>query len=120
MASVTQKLLKTRVNTPTIGRWSSGFSKVKKFADQNGIPIIGVWTNGDVCGPCVRFEEAAMTATFKNWMAVSGCVFWIGTSSDKNKEDGYNGTGFEWARKKSLTKYPFVRVWWKKGKVDLC
>ena len=117
---ITEKILKTRVKTPTLGKWSSGFSKVKKFADTNEIPLIAVWTNGDVCGHCVWLEEAAMTKTFRNWMTVSGCVFWLGTSSDTSKDDKYEGTGFNWSRKKKLTGYPFVRVWWKKGKVDLC
>jgi hypothetical protein len=117
---VTDKMLKQRVAKPTLGRWSKGFSAVKKFADENKIPIIGMWTNGDVCGHCIWLEKAAMTKTFKNWMKVSGCVFWLGTSSDRTKDDKYCGTGFNWARKKTLTMYPFVRIWWKAGKVDLC
>ena len=61
-----------------------------------------------------------MTKTFKNWMKVSGCVFWLGTSSDRTKDDRYCGTGFNWTRKKTLITYPFVRIWWKAGKVDFC
>ena len=47
-------------------------------------------------------------------------MFWFGCSNDKTTDDKLQGTGFKWARDGSkLTKYPFVRVWWKKGKVDV-
>lgn len=117
---VTANILKTRLKKPTLGRWSSGFSKVKKYADAHKIPIIGVWTNGDECPKCVDLEKAAMTKTFKDWMKVSGCVFWLGTNHDNTKDDKSNGTGFNWARKDKLNWFPFVRVWWKAGKVDYC
>lgn len=114
----TSTFLKSRVSKPTVGKWSSGFSAVKKYADDNKIPLIAVWSNGDACGHCTNFETTVMNATFKKWMASSGCVFWFGCSSDKTADDKYEGTGFNWTRNKKLTLYPFVRVWWKAGKVD--
>lgn len=114
----TSTFLKSRVSKPTVGKWSSGFSAVKKYADANKIPLIAVWSNGDACGHCTNFETTVMNATFKKWMASSGCVFWFGCSSDKTADDKFEGTGFKWARNSKLTTYPFVRVWWKAGKVD--
>ena len=118
MASITEKLLKTRVAKPTLGKWSSGFSACKKYADDNKVPLIAVWSNGDACGHCTTFETAVMNSTFTKWMASSKCVFWFGCSSDKTKDDKFEGTGFTWVRNGKLTMYPFVRVWWKAGKVD--
>ena len=57
------------------------------------------------------------------WMDQSGCVFWFGCSDDTTKENKYGGTGYTWTglrnkRYGSLNMFPFMRVWWKKGKVD--
>ena len=120
MASITDKLLKTRVSKPTLGKWSSGFTAVKKYADSNNIPLIAVWSNGDACQHCINFETAVMNSTFTKWMASSKCVFWFGCSSDKTADDKFEGTGFTWVRNGKLKTYPFVRVYWKSGKVDKC
>lgn len=117
-ASTTATFLKTRVSKPTVGKWSSGFSAVKKYAEDNNIPLIAVWSNGDVCGHCVNFEKSISQSDFTKWQASSGCVFWFGCSSDTSKDDKLQGTGFTWVRNGKLTTYPFCRVYWKKGKVD--
>ena len=125
--SAINDLLKQRVSKPTVGKWSSGFNAVKKYADSNGIPLIGVWSGsggGAYCQHCENLENACLTSAFKKWMASSGCVFWFGCNEDGDqnarpaKEDGYYGAGQEWARGGTLTGFPFVRVWWKAGKVD--
>lgn len=117
-ASITKNLLKTRVSKPTFGKWSSGFSAVKKYSEDNKIPLIAVWSNGDACGHCTMFETAVMNSKFTKWMSTSKCVFWFGCSSDTSKDDKFEGTGFTWTRNGKLTTYPFVRVYWKAGKVD--
>lgn len=114
----TSTFLKKRVSKPTLGKWSSGFSAVKKYAESNNVPLIAVWSNGDACGHCVNFEKSIMESAFTTWQASSKCVFWFGCSSDKTADDKFEGTGFTWARNKKLTQYPFVRVYWKGGKVD--
>jgi len=60
MASTTTTFLKSRVSTPTLNKWSSGFSAVKKFAESNDVPLIAVWSNGDACGHCINFEKSLM------------------------------------------------------------
>lgn len=119
--SVTETFLKDRVSTPTLDKWSSGFTAVKKFAEDKNVPLIGVWSNGDACGYCKKFETVCMDPVFKNWMSTSGCAFWFGYSGDKSADDKLNGTGCTWARttsKGKLTTFPFVRVYWKSGNVD--
>lgn len=95
-------LLKYRVSTPTPGKWCSGFSAAKKYADNNSMPFIALWTSsggGEVCSHCNDFEAACLTSTFKTWMSSSNCVFWLGCKADKAKsEDGYEGSGFMWTR----------------------
>ena len=114
----TSSFLKKRVSKPTLGKWSSGFSAVKKYAEDNNVPLIAVWSNGDVCGHCVNFEKSIMESAFTTWQASSNCVFWFGCSSDTSKDDKTQGTGFTWTRNGKLTTYPFCRVYWKGGKVD--
>ena len=117
-ASTTKTFLKSRVATPTLGKWSSGFSACKKYAEEKNVPLIAVWSNGDACGYCVNFEKSIMESAFTKWQASSKCVFWFGCSSDTSKDDKAQGTGFTWARNSKLTTYPFCRVYWKGGKVD--
>lgn len=119
MASTTTTFLKSRVSKPTLNKWSSGFSAVKKFAESNDVPLIAVWSNGDACGHCINFEKSLMQSAFTTWQKTSKCVFWFGCSSDKTADDKYQGTGFNWTRNSKLTLYPFVRVYWKSGKVDV-
>jgi hypothetical protein len=119
--STTKTFLKDRVSTPTLNKWSSGFTACKNYAEKNNLPLIGVWSNGDKCSYCTKLEKAFMQSTFKNWMATSKCVFWFGCGTDTSTDDKMDGTGFTWARKKNvLTGYPFVRVYWAKGGVDFC
>lgn len=114
----TSTFLKSRVSKPTVGKWSSGFSAVKKYADEKKIPLIAAWSNGDACGHCVNFEKSIMQSAFTKYMGTSGCVFWFGCSSDKTADDKKNGTGYKWVQNGKLSMYPFVRVWWKAGNVD--
>jgi hypothetical protein len=119
MASTTETFLKSRVSEPALNKWSSGFSNVKKFAEEKKVPLVAVWSNGDKCGNCINFEKSLMEADFTSWMEKSGCAFWFGCSSDKNAEDKYNGTGFKFVKAGKLINYPFVRVYWKGGNVDV-
>ena len=117
----TAKFLKLRSTASTIklGQWHNGFSAVKKFAETNKVPLIAVWSNGDKCGNCIRFEESAMHSTFKTWQKDSKCAFWFAYYGDTSKDDKYEGTGFTWTRNDKTKQFPFVRIYWKQGKVDL-
>ena len=132
-ASPTTTLLKTRASynaAVTTGIWQSNFAKAKKYATDNGLPFIAVWSNGDACGHCVMFEESVNSSYFKKWMASSGMVFYFtyygdngdGTTkkSGKKADDGSVGSKiFHWCRNNKNTSYPFVRIYWPKGKVDI-
>ena len=117
---ITATFLKSRVKTPTLGKWASNFAAVKKAALAAKVPLIAVWSNGDACGHCQRFTKSISQTVFKKWQAGSGCHFWFGCRSDKTAADKFEGTGFKFARNGQLTTFPFVRVYWKPGKVDAC
>jgi hypothetical protein len=132
-ASPTSTLLKSRASytaAVTTGKWQSNFYKAKKYAVDNGLPFIAVWSNGDQCGHCIMFENGCNTSYFKNWMASSGMVFYFTYYGDKGNgtttksgskaDDGSEGSKiFHWIRANKNTGYPFVRIYWPKGKVDI-
>ena len=132
-ASPTATLLKTRASytaAVTTGKWQSNFHKAKKYATDRGLPFIAVWSNGDACGHCVMFENGCNTSYFKKWMASSGMVFYFtyygdkgngSTKSSGSKADNGREGGdiFNWIRANKNTGYPFVRIYWPKGKVDV-
>ena len=119
-AGPTSTLVKTRSKSSdpvTPGKWHCNFSKCKSYATSKGVPLIAVWSNGDACGHCVMFENGVNSADFKNWMKTSGCVFYFIYSGDKG--DGTAGSSvFHWIRGTN-TSYPFVRIYWPAGKVDV-
>ena len=117
--SITAEFIKNRVFAPTAGRWSSKFSAVKNFALDNGIPLVAVWSNGDNCDYCKKLETSFMRETFKNWMSGTNYLFYFGCNLDTSKDDGHQGVGYYWCWKnKSLSEYPFVRIYWPAEKID--
>jgi len=119
-AGQTSTLLKTRLassKAAKTGVWLANFSKAKSYAVNNGVPLIAVWSNGDACGHCVTFESACNSSYFKKWMKSSGCVFFFTHSGESQGKVG--GTIFNWCRKNKNTSYPFVRIYWPKGNVDV-
>ena len=92
------------------GMWYCEFSKCKAYADKYGVPLIAVWSNGDACSHCTKFENACRQKVFTDWMKTSGCVFYFtypGDGGDGKKESKV----FHWIRGDN-TSYPFVRVYW--------
>lgn len=101
------------------GEWHADLDKCLAFANQHGIPLIAVWSNGDSCGHCMKFENNALSVPFREWMAKSGVVFYFGYYDDPGK----GATLGEWCYwcgsgnpiGKTL---PLFRVYWPKGGLD--
>lgn len=102
------------------GYWHPDLNKCKAYATKNKLPLIAVWSNGDLCGHCVSFESACSHSTFKNWRKNSGCVFFFISSAD-GSAGRQGGSAYNWVYgNKTAKKFPFVRVYWPAGKVDIC
>lgn len=97
----------------TLGRWHCNYQKCKDYAVKNGVPMIAVWSNGDACSHCTKFENALNTSKFKTWMAKSGCVFYFTYPGDGG--DGKEGSKVFHEIRGDNTSYPFVYVLWKVG-----
>ena len=127
-AGPTSDLVKTRLarsKAVVPGRWHADLAKCQAYAKANGVPLIAVWSNGDLCGHCITFEQAVMKSDFTKWMKTSGMVFCFVHSGD-GSYGAQNGTpyNFCWGPSKALNSFPFVRVWWytnngKTKKVDV-
>lgn len=121
-ASETTTLLKTRAakgTTVAPGQWHAGLSETKTYAEKKGLPLVAVWSNGDLCGHCILFESAVNSTYFRNWMKKSGIVFHFSYSGDPAPDGPAGGSTYSWCWKDgTMTSYPFVRVYWPKGKID--
>lgn len=117
-----KKLRAAASTTVKLGQWHEDFNKVKKFADSKNVPLFAVWSNGDASGHCIAFEQCLLDNKFKTWQKTCECALWIGLGSDTSAADKRGGTGynFAWGAKKALKLFPFVRLYWKQGKVDIC
>ena len=122
--SETATLVKTRSaysDAVTLGKWHCNYTKAKKFAIDNKVPLIAVWSKGDTCGHCVSFESSCNSSTFKNWQKTSGMVFYFISYEDRTEIAAGNieSDVFHWCRKNKNTSYPFVRIYWPAGGVDV-
>lgn len=122
MASTTEEVVALRTKASAavkLGKWHEDFAKVKKYANNNKVPMLAVWSNGDKCGHCVNFNKCILSSTFKKWQKTSGVAFWIGFGSDTYAPNQHGGEGYKFAKDGSLITFPFVRLYWKAGKVDV-
>ncbi len=106
-------------------RWNQSFFKSKTFAEENGLPLVGVWLKkGDT------LSDEVSNKLVELGKKLNKCVLWLGIEGD-----GYNGVGsrgFWWMTGSELyretvkttkfKRYPILRLWWKDGpnvKADL-
>jgi len=101
------------------GKWHADLDKCKKFAEDNGIPLLAIWSNGDNCGHCKKWENNAISDAFIAWMKTSGIVFYFGYYGDPGK-GATLGEWCYWCGRGNPTgqTLPLVRLYWPKGGVD--
>lgn len=115
------------------GQWHADLEKARAYAEANGLPLVAVWSNGDYCTHCLKFEGAAAGDVFANWMKDSGIVFYFGAVNDgsynydggtgpsPDGKEGYHGTSFYWCRNYNvgaMMNWPYIRIYWPAGGVD--
>ena len=122
MASTTEEVMKSRIpNTAAVtpNKWCEDFEKAKAYADKNKLPFLAVWSNGEKCSHCKKFNKCILDTTFTSWQAKSGIVYWIGFGDDTYKPNRHGGEGYKFAKAGKLTTFPFVRLYWAAKKVDV-
>lgn len=108
----------------TPGKWHPNLDKCIAYAEANGLPLIAVWSNGDQCGHCKKWENNALSDVFEAWMAKSGIVYYFGYYADAYSSDatvrqkgGMGGSWGSWCGGSNTKKaLPFVRIYWKDSK----
>jgi len=119
-ASATTTMVGYRIKPKSVadcvtGEWMANFSIAKAYAEENGLPFFAMWTNGDNCSHCTKFEGCVNAKDFRTWMADSGIVFWFGYNKDSSVDDREGGTGWNYCyNRQSL--YPIIRFYWKAKK----
>lgn len=101
------------------GQWTSAYSAAKAEAKAHNVPMVVVWANPG-CGYCQNFESSVGgSSTVQSWAQKRGYVFVFAlgtsTSSSLGMTAGDVTAAQTFARGGSLTKYPFVGIWWPKG-----
>ena len=127
-----QKILDQRLPldaAPRLGVWNSNLRECKDLADRQGIPLLAVWSNKG-CYYCQILEKAFNSDAWKNWMAGQKYLFCFVYNADpyskyaKLRDDSEKGTIIEYGVQSyynfcrypnGLSKYPFVKCYWKQG-----
>lgn len=108
-----------------LGVWSGDLDECKKIADENGIPMIAIWSR-EGCAHCNILDNALTSEVVQNWAKTSGMVLCFTCSRDplgvrQGPESG-NGKYYWFCKRPDMiSSYPFVRFYWYengKKKVD--
>lgn len=108
-----------------LGKWYTNMEVCKKYADDNGLPLLAVWSN-EGCVHCWYFDVCLVQPEFVAWQKTSNagkviCCFMAGGDSTVPAGDREGSSWYNWMWKTggpALNAYPFVVVWWKKGGVN--
>ena len=95
------------------------YSLAKTYCKTYNVPMIVLWAS-DACGYCKSMcASLGSSSAFKKWLAARGYVMVVAVDGgdDWDAEDyGISDTdedaAFQFAWGGTLTKYPFIGVWW--------
>jgi hypothetical protein len=100
------------VPTPTPGQWCSDSTAAKKYAEDNGVPMIAIWGSTS-CGYCNAYDSALTDPAFNAWMQSTPYIYiYI-----KNTQDSFYSWmwGISPGAPQTLDAYPFLMYYWKKN-----
>lgn len=106
--------------TVKLGRWHANLDKCKQYAQDNGVPLVAIWSMGDGCGHCYKLTAALLAEPFQTWMKNSGIVFYFGHQYDQYSPSWIGNSFFLWCNKGDWNAdTPYVRIWWPKKGIDV-
>ena len=106
------------------GKWYTNFAVCKKFADDNGMPLLAVWGNHG-CVHCWYTESCFTQDAFKTWLEENNAgqvilCFMAGGNKDWPDQMGSSAYNWMWnGGGRALKQFPFVVMWWRKQNVNV-
>lgn len=106
------------------GKWYTNFAVCKKYADDNGMPMLAVWGNHG-CIHCWYTECGFVEDAFTTWVRENNAgqvILCIMAGGEKGAPDQEHSEAYNWMWKgggRKLPDYPFVVMWWKKQNVNV-
>lgn len=107
------------------GKWYTNFAVCKKFADDNGMPLLAVWGNHE-CVHCWYTESSFTKDAFKTWLKENNAgqviLCFMAGGMGKDFPDQMHSSAYNWMWKgggRTLSQYPFVVMWWRKQNVNV-
>ena len=106
-----------------LGKWYTNFTVCKKYADENGLPLLAVWSNHG-CVHCWYTDIVFIQDDFKAWQATHDagkviCCYMAGGDDDIDQAGSQPYNWMWYGGGNRLNAYPFVVMWWKKGNVNV-
>ena len=105
-----------------LGKWYTNFQVCKKYADDNGLPLLAVWSNAG-CVHCWYTDIVFVQPEFIEWQKTHDagkviCCFMAGghDNIDQAGSPSYNWMWYGGGSR--INAYPFVVMWWQKGGVN--
>lgn len=102
-----------------LGKWYTNFAVVKKYAEDNGIPMLAVWSNHG-CIHCWYTDVCFIQDSFKAWKDNNNAgqiLYCFMAGGEKGLPDQEGSPAYNWMYR-SQKSYPFVALYWKaNGKV---
>lgn len=96
------------LTTVSPGEWSSDFNATKSYADNYGYPMLVFWASPG-CAYCSKMKKAVSTSTFLDWSKNKGILMVFSEGDTTVKSFTKNSSG----------NYPYMRLYWPAGNVDL-
>jgi len=105
-----------------LGKWYTNFEVCKKYADDNGLPLLAVWSNHG-CVHCWYTDIVFVQPEFVAWQKTHDagqviCCYMAGGDDDI---DQVNSAAYKWmwyGGGTSINAYPFVVMWWQKAGIN--
>ncbi len=106
-----------------LGKWYTNFEVCKKYADDNGIPLVAVWSAGK-CSSCWYFDVCLKNEAFTEFQRTvdAGRVVYCFMAGGSDVIDQTGSDAYKWMRSgggETLSKLPLVVLWWKDGGVNV-
>lgn len=98
------------------GEWTSSFAAAKAYAEANGVPLF-VFFASSSCSHCNAVKSAINSAEFVAWRQ-SRKIIMVAVDDNVQVKNFAKGAA-RWLQANKTGKYPYMRIYWPAGGVDV-